>query len=76
MAAERTSLERELQEMASDMPHHALLDEAITIDFMNSGDGPGTRAAVELTLDSAKALQGALHRAIEQAEEELAEISA
>ena len=27
MAAERTSLERELQEMASDMPHHALLDD-------------------------------------------------
>ena len=58
-----------------DHPHHALLDEAITIAYMNSGDGPGTRAAVELTLDSAKALQGALHRAIEQAEDELAEIS-
>ena len=51
-----------------DHPHHALLAEAITIDFMNSGDGPGTRA-------SAKALKGALNRAIEQAEEELAEIS-
>ena len=30
MAAERTSLERELQEMASDMPHHALLDDEPT----------------------------------------------
>ena len=59
-----------------DHPHHALLDEAITIDFMNSSDGPGTRAAVELTLESAKALQGALARAIEQADEELAEMSA
>ena len=54
-----------------DHPHH----EAITIDFMNSGKGPGTRAAVELTLASAKALHGALNRAIEQAEKELAEIS-
>tara|TARA_Y100000588_G_scaffold172164_1_gene186018 strand:- start:110 stop:382 length:273 start_codon:yes stop_codon:yes gene_type:complete len=59
-----------------DHPHHALLDEAITIDFMNNSDGPGTRAAVELTLESAKALQGALARAIEQADEELAEMSA
>ena len=58
-----------------DHPHHALLDEAITIDFMNSEEGPGTRAAVELTLTSAKALQGALNRAIEQAERELAEIT-
>ena len=56
-----------------DHPHHALLDEAITIDFMNSGEGVGKRAAVELTLASAKALRGALNRAIEQAEEELAE---
>jgi len=59
-----------------DHPHHALLEEAITIDFMNGGDGPGTRAAVELTLESAKALQGALARAIKQADEELAEMSA
>ena len=28
-----------------DHPHHALLDEAITIDFMNSGEGVGKRAA-------------------------------
>ena len=43
-----------------DHPHHALLDEAITIDFMNSGEGVGKRAAVELTLASAKALRGCL----------------
>jgi len=58
-----------------DHPHHALLDEAITIDFMNKGNGPGTRTAVELTLESAKALQGALSRAIEQADEELVELN-
>ena len=58
-----------------DHPHHALLDEAITIDFMHNGNGPGTRTAVELTLDSAKALQGALSRALEQADEELVELN-
>jgi hypothetical protein len=51
-----------------DHPHHAVLEEAITIDFVNSALGPGTRVAVELTLDSAKELAGALTRAIAQAE--------
>jgi hypothetical protein len=51
-----------------DHPHHALLEEAITIDFVNSALGPGERVAVELTLQSAKALGGALARAIEAAE--------
>ena len=52
-----------------DHPHHALLDEAITIDFVNPALGPGARAAVEITLESAKALAAALARAIEGAEE-------
>jgi hypothetical protein len=52
-----------------DHPHHALLEEAITLDFVNADLGPGARAAVELTLDSAKALAGALARAIAAAEE-------
>ncbi len=51
-----------------DHPHHALLEEAITIDFVNSALGPGARVAVELTLQSAKELSGALMRAIEAAE--------
>jgi hypothetical protein len=51
-----------------DHPHHALLEEAITIDFVNQGLGPGARAAVELTLESAKALSSALARAIAAAE--------
>ena len=29
-----------------DHPHHALLEEAITIDFMNGEDGIGKRTAV------------------------------
>ena len=52
-----------------DHPHHALLEEAITIDFVNEGMGPGARVAVELTLDAAKLLRGALARAIAAAEE-------
>ena len=51
-----------------DHPHHALLEEAITIDFMNAALGPGARVAVELTLDAAKQLSGALVRAIAAAE--------
>lgn len=52
-----------------DHPHHALLEEAITIDFVNPDLGPGARAAVEITLQSAKDLAAALARAITAAEE-------
>jgi hypothetical protein len=51
-----------------DHPHHALLEEAITIDFVNSEMAPGSRVAVELTLEAAKELNAALTRAIAQAE--------
>ena len=51
-----------------DHPHHALLEEAITIDFVNERLGPSARAAVELTLESAKALSVALEKAIAAAE--------
>ena len=51
-----------------DHPHHALLEEAITIDFINAALEPGARVAVELTLEAAKELSGALARAIAQAE--------
>jgi hypothetical protein len=53
-----------------DHARHALLDDAITIDFINNGLPPGARAAVELTLDAAKALNAALTRAIAAAEAE------
>ena|SRR5689334_11960925 len=52
-----------------DHPHHALLEDAITIDFVNPDLGPGARAAVEITLDTAKELVTALTRAIAAAEE-------
>jgi hypothetical protein len=54
--------------VSHDHPHFAFLEEAITIDFVNRTRGPSARAAVELTLESAKALRGALARAIDAAE--------
>ena len=51
-----------------DHPHHALLEEAITIDFVNAAMGPDARVAVELSLESAKELSGALLKAIAAAE--------
>ncbi len=51
-----------------DHPHHALLEEAINLDFVNPALGPGARVAVELTLESAKELSAALAKAIAQAE--------
>ena len=59
-----------------DHPHYAFLEEAIAIDFVNQAMGPGSRAAVELSLESAKALSGALTRAIAAAELEESERSA
>ncbi|HUK10072.1 MAG TPA: DUF6295 family protein [Stellaceae bacterium] len=51
-----------------DHPHHALFEEAITIDFVNAALGPGARVAVELSLESAKELSSALVKAIAAAE--------
>jgi hypothetical protein len=56
-----------------DHPHVALLPDGSNIDFMREDSDPSTRAAVELTLESAKALHAALTRAIEAAEIEEAE---
>jgi hypothetical protein len=52
-----------------DHPHHALFEDAITIDFVNTDLGPSARVAVEISLESAKELAGALARAIAGAEE-------
>jgi hypothetical protein len=58
-----------------DHARHALLEDAITIDFVNNGLPPDARAAVELTLETAKALNAALAKAIAAAEIEEAERS-
>ena len=51
-----------------DHPHHAWFEEGISIDFVNSALGPGARVAVEISLDSARELAGALSRAIAAAD--------
>ena len=51
-----------------DHPHHALLEEAIIIDFVNASLGPSARVAVEITLQSAKELAAALCKAVAEAE--------
>lgn len=59
--------------VAYDHARHALLDDAITLDFVNCDLPPGARAGVELTLEAAKALNEALAKAIAEAEVEEAE---
>lgn len=59
--------------VAYDHPQHAQLEEAVTIDFVNHAKGVEARAAVELTLASAKALHAALAKVIAQAEIEESE---
>ena len=58
-----------------DHARHALLADAITIDFVNSGLPPGARAGVELSLETAKALHEAMAKAIAAAEIEESERS-
>jgi len=60
--------------VAYDHARHANLGDVITLDFINTALEPGARAAVELTLDSAKELRAALDRAIAAAELEEAEV--
>lgn len=59
--------------VAYDHARHALAGDVITLDFINTELPPGARAAVELTLDAAKALHAALAKAIAEAEIEEAE---
>ena len=56
-----------------DHARHAVLEDAITIDFLNAGLPASARAAVELSLETAKALNAALGKAIAAAEIEEAE---
>jgi tRNA A37 threonylcarbamoyltransferase TsaD len=59
--------------VAYDHARHALLDDAITLDFISTTMEPGARAAVELTLDAAKVLNAALSKVIVAADAEEAE---
>ncbi len=60
--------------VAYDHARHAQLGDVITLDFFNTRLDAGARAAVEITLESAKALRAALDRAIAAADYEEAEV--
>jgi hypothetical protein len=60
--------------VAYDHARHAPLGDVITLDFINISLEPGSRAGVELTLETAKQLRAALDRAIVAAEFEEAEV--
>jgi hypothetical protein len=60
--------------VAYDHARHAPLGDVITLDFYNTDLDPGARAAVELTLETAKELRAALDRAIAAADFEEAEV--
>ena len=60
--------------VAYDHARHAHLGDVITLDFFNTNLDAGARAAVELTLETAKELRAALDRAIAAADYEEAEV--
>jgi predicted NBD/HSP70 family sugar kinase len=60
--------------VAYDHARHASEGDVITLDFFNQNLDASARAAVEITLDSAKALRIALDRAIAAADYEEAEV--
>jgi hypothetical protein len=47
-----------------DHPQHAPAEHTLNIDFINPGEGPGARVAVELTAQSARALAAAIEAAL------------
>ncbi len=50
-----------------DHPVHALADHTLNIDFINPGQGPSARVAVELSAHTARALVGAIEAALDTA---------
>ncbi|MGH3620945.1 MAG: DUF6295 family protein, partial [Sciscionella sp.] len=50
-----------------DHPVHAPYEHTVNIDFLNPGDGPSARVAVELTEEAALALADAIHAALASA---------
>ena len=47
-----------------DHPQHAAAEHTLNIDFLNPGQGPSARVAVELTAASARALAAAIASAL------------
>ena len=51
-----------------DHPFNAQMDEALMIDFVNPGDGPGARVSVELSVESARSLMHIVQAALDAGE--------
>ncbi len=49
-----------------DHPYHAPLEHSLNIDLVNASEGAGSRVALELSAESARALVRAIHAALEQ----------
>src|ERR1700749_527293 len=54
-----------------DHPVHAPAEHSLNIDFLNPGQGPAARLAVELTAESARALAQAIEAALSAAPADL-----
>ena len=55
-------------DVSYDHPFDAPFEHALNLDFVNELLGPGARVAVELSLDSARALVEAIQAVLAQAE--------
>lgn len=51
-----------------DHPYHMPMEHALNIDFVNEAEGPGARVAVELSVEAARTLVGAIHEVLARAE--------
>ena len=51
-----------------DHPFDAPFEHALNIDFVNESLGPGTRVAVELSVEAARALVATINAVLERAE--------
>ena len=61
--------------VCNDHPHHFEREWCINVDVVNEEMGPSARVALELTLDSAKALAEAIMAVVKETEEEEAEFA-
>ncbi len=55
-------------DVSYDHPFNAPFEHALNIDFVNEAMGPGARVAVELSVESARALMEAIQGVLAQAE--------
>ncbi len=51
-----------------DHPYHASYEHTLNLDFVNEGEGPSARVAVELSAESARQMIKAIQEALDRAE--------